>query len=479
MKRYTTTPDAYNLLHRGAIALSAVEEAGVRVDTAYLDKTLEDTKIQIRELEDQLRADKVFRVWQRRYGQKTKLGSREQLATVLFKEMGYESKGVTETGRDKADESAFEHIDLPFVKNYIRAEKLKKAKSTYLEGIRSEVTTDGYIHPSYNLNTARTYRSSCNNPNFMNIPVRDKFLSGLIRRCYIPKDGNHFVEVDFSGIEVRVAACYHHDPVMIKYLNDPTSDMHRDMASQVYMLEKSQVSKNARYAAKNMFVFPQFYGSIYSNCATQLWEALDRLALTVVNPEGSGAGEVTVRDHLKSKGIKKLGACDPNEDAEKGTFEHHLKKVEEDFWGRRFKVYAQWKKDWFKKYQEAGGFMMKTGFAVNGAFKRNDVINYPVQGSAFHCLLWCIIQIQKWITKYKMKTRVIGQVHDSIVSDVPPNELQDYLSKLYHLMTVELPKHWSWITVPLDTEAEVSPLGLSWFDKQQWVSKGGLWALKV
>ena len=157
----------------------------------------------------------------------------------------------TATGRFKTDEEALTKVDLPFVTDYLRMQKLVKAKSTYLEGILNE-TCEGCLHPSFDLNTAISYRSSSSAPNFQNVPIRNKEIGQLVRSCFVARDGNRLVEVDFGGIEVRAAAFYHKDPTMIAYLNDPTKDMHRDCASSVYLLPPEEVSKDARYTAKNL-----------------------------------------------------------------------------------------------------------------------------------------------------------------------------------------------------------------------------------
>ena len=116
---------------------------------------------------------------------------------------------------------------------------------------------------------------------------------------------------------------------------------------------------------------------------------------------------------------------------------------------------------------EVSYFDTLTGFRIEGLYKRNEVINYPVQGSAFHWLLWSLIRIQKLLKKYKMKSLLVGQIHDSIVGDVHKKELRDYLDIVKQVMTIDVRKHWEWIIVPLRIEAEVAPVGGSWFDKKE------------
>jgi DNA polymerase I-like protein with 3'-5' exonuclease and polymerase domains len=150
-----------------------------------------------------------------------------------------------------------------------------------------------------------------------------------------------------------------------------------------------------------------------------------------------------------------------------GTFIAHIKKVEFDFWNRRFKVYKQWKDSWWEEYQRTGQAQTLTGFVFDGLYDRKKIINYPIQGTAFHCLLWSLIRLQKLLMKKRMKSLIVGQIHDSIVADVPAKEKDDYLELANRVMTVDIKKHWNWITTPIEVEAEVTPLNRSWFEKEE------------
>ena len=257
-----------------------------------------------------------------------------------------------------------------------------------------------------------------------------------------------------------MAACYHHDPVFISYITTPGKDMHRDMAAQLYCLDPKDVSKDARYGAKNKFVFPQFYGDYYVACARALWEWIEKGKLK--GPDGK-----SLFKHLKRCGILERGECNPEESPVEETFEKHVQEVEDDFWNNRFMVYGEWRRAWYKRYLKKGYFDLLTGFRVYGSFARNAVTNYPVQGSAFHCLLWTLIQVNRRLKKHKMKSMVVGQIHDSLIGDIRIDELTDYLSIVEEITAVDLPKHWPWINVPMVIEYEISPVGSSWFQKKE------------
>ena len=371
------TNQAYKLLHDGCVALSQVEANGICIDTNYLKEAIHKAGLQINEISDNLKQYKIYKVWRKTYGSKTNLGSREQLGKVLFDVMKYPCQLRTKTGRAKADETNLKSTGLKFVDSYLRFEKLKKARSTYLRNILRE-TTDGFLHPNFPLHLVQSYRGSSDHPNFQNIPVRDPEIKELVRRAFIARKNHQIVEIDFKGIEICSAACYHKDPRMIKYIKNPKLDLHRDMAAEIYMLERNEVTNDTRYCSKNQFIFPQFFGDWYKHCAVHLWNNIEVLNLVIKDTN------IDLYSHLKSMGICELGACDPDEDSEDGTFEKHLQKIEYAFWNKRFKVYNQWKKDWWKAYQEDGYFETLTGFIIEGNLDRKQAINYPIQGTAFH-----------------------------------------------------------------------------------------------
>lgn len=473
---FATTPAAYDLLHRGTIAFADIEHNGVRVDTAYLADALKRTAEKIKEREDELRADPIYKLWRRRYGENTNFSSPAQLAGVVYGDLGYKAKELTTGGdRGKASEAALEGVDLPFVKQYFRAAKMRKTRGTYLVGIQREMVEhdDGcwYVHPHYNLNTVATFRSSADNPNWQNVPVRNLEMAEMVRRCYVARPGFQLVEIDYAQVEVRVAACYNRDPNLIADVSDPARDMHRDIARKLFFASaKEAAAKPLRNLAKASFVFAEFYGDFYPRVAEKIWDIMGYQSIEV--------GGVPVRERLAENGITERGDCDPGERPRPGTFEAHVRAVEEWFWERKYPVYKQWKRDWFADYQRNGGFRMLTGFAVNGRLSRNDAVNYPIQGSAFHCLLWAMPRIIGRLRKFKMRSRVVGEIHDCVVADVHPRERDDYINLVREIMVDEIAKAWDWLIVPLAIEAECCEPDASWFEKRTWVEANGRWVPK-
>jgi DNA polymerase-1 len=466
-----TRQDAYDLIHQGVIALSQVESNGIKIDVDYLNQAMKDITVEIKEKSELLKEDKVYKTWRKRFGNNLNLNSGDQLGLILFDVMGYESPGRTGSGKHKTDEATLESVDIDFVKKLLEIKKLKKAKSTYLKGIEREVC-NGYLHPVFNMHIADTYRSTSDSPNFQNIPIRLPWMAKLIRQCFIPRAPNrHIVEADYGGIEVHGAAWYHKDPTMLDYLNDKSKDMHRDMAQQCFALPKREMInpvdkkdskriKNIRFCGKNMFVFPEFYGDWWYSCAPSLWSAIDQ------NNLHTRKG-LSLKEHLASKGINTLGVLDMKAKQSPNSFMNHIREVEAHFWNKRFKVYKSWKEEWYGDYLQKGYFDTLTGFRIEGPLARNKVINYPVQGVAFHCLLWSLIRLQSLLRKYRMKSLIIGQIHDSIVADVVDKELKTYMELIQQVMVEDIKKHWKFIITPIEVEIEMAPAGKSWYSKEK------------
>lgn len=432
---------------------------GIRVDVNHYKEQRDAIQ---KDMDGLLRnIDKEYgAVWRKRHKQATNFTSPDQLADVIFSGLGRTSKQVTATGKNSTSaENLQEHSDIPLVQYYLKYQKLQKLRSTYIKNILNE-QVNGFLHPFFNLHTVTTYRSSSSNPNFQNMPIRDPYAGQVIRTGLTARPGHYLVEVDYSGAEVRVGACYHKDPTMIEYINDPTKDMHRDMAAEVYMTPVELVSKQMRQEAKGSFVFAQFYGSGHIQCAENLWDA----AILLKDEQG-----VCCMDTLNMVGgISKLGPLDYDIKPKKGTFVRHMRDVVDSFWNGRFPDYQKWKEDVWQFYLKKCRIEFLTGFVIQDKiFKKNQVINTPVQGAAFHCLLWSIITLQKYLDKYNMKSLLVGQIHDSIIADVPEDELVDFLVIINWVMTKRIKKSYKWLIVPMEIEAEASPLGGTWADKKE------------
>jgi len=447
---------AYQLLHDGILALQRAEQVGMRLDMDYAREKEQELTIRINALEKEFTQSKFYRHWQHSIGGgKVNINSNDQLAKYLYGVKKIQPVKLTDTGKGSTDDDALQQLNIPELSILLEIRKWKKARDTYFsQFLREQV--NGRIHPSFNLHTVVTYRSSSNNPNFQNIPKRDKEVMQIIRGAIFPRIGHQLMEVDFSGLEVMIAACYHKDPTMLEYITNPANDMHGDVASQIFKIRKfnrkTPEHAHLRSATKNGFVFPQFYGDYYRNNAISLFQWVNlppgkiKPGTGVKMPDGG-----YISDHLLSVGFR--GYPD---------FEKHLQDVENDFWNNRFPVYKKWKDQWHANYQKNGHFDSLTGFKFQGLMKRNDAINYPVQGAAFHCLLWCFIEIDKELSRRGLQSRLIGQIHDAVVLDVYPPELKKVCHIVKRITTRALREEWDWIIVPLSVEADLGDVNGSW-----------------
>jgi DNA polymerase-1 len=465
MKPRVATPEAIELFRRGAITLARISANGFRVDTNYVTKTRAELGSRILQKAEELREHDIWKIWKKHFGSEASLNKRKQLGFILFEVLKYPCREYTEHGKPKVDETAFDALSLTakaddptiqFLKKFIRLEKDKRSDGTFLKGIQDE-TVDGLLHTIFNLNIAESYRSTSDSPNLQNMPIRDKIQGEAIRRSFIPR-WHHLLEIDFSGNEIKSSYCYHKDPTF--YRDITTGDMHRDTAAEIFFLSKDKVSKDMRQAAKNKFVFPEFFGDYYINCAEGLWDEIIRSKLNV---DG-----VDMREYLKKHGIKKLGSLDSKDQDNSGTFVGHIKKIENSFWSDRFGVYTEWKNQWWESYVAKGWCRMLTGFVVQGPYNRKQVINYPIQGAAFHWLLWSLIQIDDYLRKNKMKSLLVNQIHDSIILDVHKRELSDVIEFCVQTMTVAITKFYTWISAPMEVEVDLAPLGASWHFKEKY-----------
>jgi len=455
-------PNAYRLFHDGILAFGRIERNGFKIDVAQLLRQKTIALKKIRRIESKINESKFYKDWAKFTGFLPILNSGKQLSDYLYNQLKIKPFKFTTGGSGSTDEDALKMLGIPELDMMINRTKLLKLKDTFLDGIYRE-QVDGVMHPFFHLHTVTTYRSSSSNINFQNLPKRDLMQMNAIRSCIFPSSGNQLFEVDFKGVEVAVSVAYHDDPVMKKYVSDPTTDMHGDMAIQIFKLKggdkHSKPFKTMRQAAKNGFVFPQFYGDYWKNNAESIsrdWVTLP--ARKWVKTDGIEIKEgFHLAEHLIQTGIKSYK-----------DFEEHLKEIETDFWENRFKVYNKWKAKQWAQYLKNGYVPLKTGFVCKGIMDKKNVTNYPIQGAAFHCLLWTLIHVEREMIELKLKSKIIGQIHDAIVFDLYPPELLIIHEMVQRIGTIELREAYKWINVPLVIETELCPIDHSWAEKEEW-----------
>ncbi len=296
-------------------------------------------------------------------------------------------------------------------------------------------------------------------PNVQNMPTRDPVAGKIIRKAFIPRKDHYLFCADYGGVEVKAAALYHQDPTMLSYLNDPLhADMHSDFACLLFKLDEIDQSvkgeKLLRACTKNSFTFPQFYGDYYGNNAIGIWKWLGFSGEKIKRTKGPEIKTgITIGQHLINNRIKTFN-----------QFKEHVKKIEQNMWNKRFPVYRDWKEAQYNYYLKNAYITSLSGFIFSGMMDKNAVINYPIQGLAFHFLLWSCIRLNKLLKRNKLKTKLIFQVHDEAVLDVPKNEYKVIMKLLKQVMIHDLKEHWNFINVPLELEVECSELNGNWFE---------------
>jgi DNA polymerase-1 len=448
-KMKVTNLDAYELLHKGTLAFSDIEQNGINIDVPYCERQKKGIQRKIDYFTKKLDLFPEMKKWKKIYGKKFNINSDTQLAKILYTHYSYKTDILTKTGKMSTSEEALLSIKggaPEIVESLIDIRKLKKSRNTYLQGFITE-QVDGVMHPSFDLNKVVTYRSSSQNPNFQNIPIRDPEMKKLLRSAIIPPKDYLLCEIDYSQAEIRMATCYHKDPEMVKEIKDKERDMHRDIAIKCFCLDNDGWNSGTRAAGKS-FIFAQFYGDYYVNCANNLWGLIDGQNLHTKN--------IPMKKHLKNEGIKNIN-----------DFTNHIQKVERYFWKKKFKIYDAWKQKQLKKYDKTGYIELLTGFRIEALLSKNEVINWPIQGAAFHCLLWSIIELNNIFKAKEYKSYISGQIHDSIFMYIHPDEINVILPLVRYIMTEKIREHWKWIFVPLDIDIEISPLNKSWYHKKE------------
>jgi DNA polymerase I-like protein with 3'-5' exonuclease and polymerase domains len=468
------TREAYNLFHKGIQAFARAEQQGFRVDLEYIQRKKAHIVRRIERFEQKFKESDFFKEWQKSIKKPVNINSHKELKDFLYKVKGLHPPKSTASGSGSTDEEAIKQLNIPDLNLLLEKTRFKKPLDV-LSGFERE-QVDGYVHPFYNLHLVTSYRSSSSDPNFQNIPVRDEEVMQLCRGALYPRPGHQLVEIDFKAIEVGVNACYNKDTNLVKYVSDPKTDMHGDMAKQLFMLDnfdkKIPAHDILRKAAKNSFVFPQFYGDYWKDCAENLvcnWGKLPKGKWSRGQGIEIDTSAYTLSDHLISKGFSDLGKVTrlASGKYEVTGFYKHVKDIEQDFWENRFPEYAEWKDRWWSVYQKYGYFDLLTGFRCNGVMDKKQATNLPAQGSAFHCNLWTFNRLDEIMVAEKWDTKLIGQIHDSIILDVNPDELK-YIAELSHnISTKQLPAAWKWIIVPLESEMELCEVDQPWSEKKK------------
>lgn len=440
-----------NFFREGVTAFSYAEDEGIAIGEAYYSDASADLESKMKKASLELLSGTEATQFHAKYHKKLNLASPKDLEHLFYDVLKEPPKRFTaKTKSNSVDEEALTEMQNDFAVRLVQLRKYKKMQDYIFQYMRE--TYAGHMHPFFDLHLVETGRSCSSNPNFQNVPKHDKEANSIVRKGIIPSPGNRLMEIDYKAAEVRIMACYTLDPALIDYVKDKTKDMHRDQALVIFMLRNSGVTAgeldDLRNIAKNKFVFAQFYGDWYKSCAKYIWEVMISVPLTVAG--------IPILEHLRRCGI-----------TDYRVFEEHMRKVERSFWSM-FKVSKTWR-DGMVNFYRANGFVESYfGFRRVGYLSRNQVINTPIQGTAFHCLLWSFIQLSKQMKRAKLKSKLTAQIHDSAFIDLVPQELDIVAVLAQQVMCVDLGKAFDWLVVPMEIDIALSEVDGSWSEMQKY-----------
>ena len=439
---------AFNFMTETQYSLHELETVGFNIDLDYCHTEQDRLTEKIKELREELKVFETFTIWKDTYGFDMNVDSSKQTIDILYDKLGHTVTKTTEKGTPSVDNETLTKLNDPFFNKLLQIRKFEKAKNTYLDNIIKETNDDGRLHPSFSVHLVTSYRGSSQNPNFQNIPIRDAEVGPIIRNAIIPSKGNKLVEIDYGALEVRIAAVFHKDPEAIRYLMDKTTDAHTDVTCDVFMVEPSQVNKKLRAECKGSVSFLFQYGGYYVESARRIWENIAYMKLEI---DGKSAYE-----HLATKNIHSLM-----------DFEEHMKNFEHYYWKEKYKVYDKWKQKTYQRYCHNGYCDSPLGFRYLGPMRRNQVLNFPIQGLAAHVTFLAITKIIKYIKQKQYNSKVISTIHDSIIIDVVPSEQDDLLRECKYIMEKGVREKWKFLNVPLIAEFEATEVDEPWTNKKE------------
>jgi DNA polymerase-1 len=302
------------------------------------------------------------------------------------------------TSEDKLKELEKEH---PIVGKILRFRGLSKLKSTYLDALPKLVSKKtGLIHSSFNQALTTTGRLSSNNPNLQNIPIRTTE-GARVREAFVPRESGHVIlAADYSQIELRLIAEISKDEGMLDaFING--QDIHSATAAKVFGVAYDQVTKEQRYRAKTVN-FSITYGAGATNLAGQL------------DIPRSEAKKIIESYYEQYPGLKSY-MTDIVESARANGYVETLM-------GRRR----------YLRNINSGNAFVRSG-------EERNAINSPIQGSAADMIKLAMIKIHRALIDGEFKTKMIMQVHDELVFDVPQSELEQVSSIIEDCMKNAMP----------------------------------------
>lgn len=317
-------------------------------------------------------------------GHEFNINSPKQLGVVLFEEMGLVGGKKTKTGFSTSAE-VLEKLasDCPVVKDILEYRTLAKLKSTYADGLVNYIGSDGRIHSNFNQTITATGRISSDNPNMQNIPTRME-LGRKIRKVFVPKTGFKYVDADYSQIELRLLAAFSKDEQLVNAFNEG-QDIHALTASKVFGVDIDKVDSNMRRSAKAVN-----FGIVYGISSFGLSQDLDI---------SKAEAKKYIDEYFNSYPGISAYLEDCKERAKKDGYS-------ETFLGRRRPI----------PELASSNFMTRQ-------FGERVAMNAPLQGSAADIMKIAMINVYDRIIKEDLSSRLVLQVHDELIIETAPHEV--------------------------------------------------------
>ncbi|MDQ4142582.1 MAG: DNA polymerase I [Actinomycetota bacterium] len=370
--------DLYSTIEHPMVdVLARTELVGVKIDLDYLSEMARDLDKRIAELETEC-YDLA--------GERTNLGSPQQLRVLLYDKLGLKTTRRTKTGLSTDARALQQLVDQhPFVGKLLEYRELAKLKNTYVDALPPLVDPkDGRVHTTYDQTAAATGRLSSTNPNLQNIPVRTD-LGKQIRRAFIAEDGHFLVSVDYSQIELRVMAHLSEDPILLEVFEND-EDIHTATASRIFGLEPDQLETRHRSVAKMVN-----YGLSYGMGAPGLAERL--------NVPVAEAQEIIDAYFDQFSGVSEF--------LNEIVTQAYADGFTTTMFGRR------------RYLPELG-----SGNPRVRAIGERQALNAPIQGSAADIMKLAMINVDAALEGEGLASKMIMTVHDELVFEVPDEELE-------------------------------------------------------
>ena len=383
--------------------LTQLEYNGVRVDADYLNKFSLELELKVSELEN-----KIYEL----AGARFNIGSPKQVGDILFDvlKIPYRWKKTGKSGQYITDEEILAElaVNYPICQTILDYRGVAKLKSTYVDALPKMINPKtGRIHSSFNQALAATGRLASNNPNLQNIPIRTEE-GRRVRMAFIARDSDHvLLSADYSQIELRLIAEIANETAMLEAFQQGL-DIHTATAAKVYNVPINEVTSDQRRAAKTVN-FSILYGAGATNLSNQL--GIPRAeAKTIIESY-----------FTQYHGLKK-----------------YMETVVEDARKTGYVTTLMGRKRYLRDIDSRNALARSNSERV--------AVNTPIQGSAADLIKIAMINIHNELKAKGLETKMILQVHDELVFDVPKSELDIVKPLIAHCMKTAIPN----LKVPIE-----------------------------